>query len=147
MRDTFSENVYVYGCNPFGTASVDGDNYPASGSFIDVSGYERFVFLIHAGTLTTDLVCTVQEANAINGTPASVSGATLTIGNAAGDNDWYSIEVETARLTKGKHFVSLDVAGGAGSDDFLDVIFLGLDPKNAPVTQHANYLEAVVVAG
>lgn len=146
MIKTFGEEVYVLTCNAFNTAIVDG-KFPASGSFIDVSQYERFAFVIKAGTLTSALTCTVQEATAVNGTPASITGAVQVVG-ATDDNEMFMIEVETRKLTKtGYRYVTLDVAGAAGGDDFLDIIFLGINPEEKPVTQPATTNTPVIVAG
>lgn len=146
MIVTFAEQVYVQGCNNFSTAIADG-KFPASAAFIDVSDYERFAFLVKAGALNSALTCKVQQATAANGTPKDVTGATVTVG-ATDDNDTYLIEVETRRLdiANDYRFVTLDVAGQADSDDYLAILFLGLNPGVAPVTQHAT-TNTVIVAG
>lgn len=144
---TFDDSVYVQKVNAFNTAIVDG-NFPASGSYIDVSAFERFVFLIAAGTLDSALTCKVQQAATINGTAKDVSGATVTVG-ATDDDKWASIEVQGAKLdiNNGYNYVTLNVAGAAGSNDYLCILFLGMYPSAQPVTQHASYVSAVVVAG
>ena len=98
MITTFQEQVYALKCNDFNTAIVDG-KFPASGSFIDVSDYERFAFVIHAGTLDSALTCTVNEATAADGTPQAVTGASDIVG-ATDDNDLFIIEVETRKLSR-----------------------------------------------
>jgi len=145
MLKTFSEEIKIVTCNAFGTAIADGD-FPASGSYIDVSDFERFAFLIKAGTLNSALTCKVQQAPAINGATADVTGATTTVG-ATDDNEVFIIEVETRKLLAAGQFVTLDVAGAAGSDDFLDITFLGINPNSAPVTQPATTNTPVIVAG
>lgn len=144
---TFDDAVKVQACNNFNTAMVDGD-FPASGSYIDVSDFERFVFLIHAGTLDSALTCTVQEVTAVNGTPSSVTGASVTIADDD-DNKWFTIEVETRKLSinTAAKYVTLDVSGAGGGNDYLDIIFLGFNPGVQPVTQPTNYDTATVVAG
>lgn len=146
MITTFLEQVYIEKCNNFNTAIVDG-KFPASASFINVSDYERFVFLIHAGTLNSALTCTVQESLTADGTPASISGASCVVG-ATDDNEVFMIEVETRKLTKtGYNFVTLDVAGAAGGDDYLDIVFLGVNPGSEPVVNPATTNTAVIVTG
>ena len=146
MIYTFGEQVQIVAANNFNTAIVDG-KFPASTAFRDVSDMERFAFLIKAGTLDSALTCKVQQADAADGTPKDVTGATVTVG-ALDDNDTYLIEVETRRLdiTNKYHFVTLDVAGAAGSNDYLAIIFLGLNAGKAPVTQDAT-TNTVLVAG
>lgn len=143
MITTFSEQVYVKACNTPSTAIVDG-KFPASGSFIDVSDYERFAFLIIAGGSDTALTCQVEEADAVNGTPTDITGAVQTVG-ATDDGEPFLIEVETRKMTlTGKRYVTLDVTGQAGSNDTLAIIFLGINPGAAPVTQTNT---AVIIAG
>lgn len=145
LLTTFGEQVYGLGCNNFGTAIADG-KFPASGSFVNVADFERFVFVIRAGALTSALTCKVQAATAADGTPADVSGATVVVG-ATDDNKLFVIEVETRKLVAAGQYVTLDVAGAAGSDDFLDIILLGINPGSAPVTQPATTVTPVIVAG
>lgn len=142
MITTFSEQVYVKAVNTPSTAIVDG-KFPASGSFIDVSDYERFAFVIVAGGSNTAQVCQVEEATAADGTPTDISGATVTVG-ATDDGEAFIIEVETRKLTlTGKRYVTLDVTGATG-DDYLGIVFLGINPGAAPVTQTNT---AVIIAG
>ena len=147
MRNNLYENVYVQKANNFNTAIADGD-FPASGSYIDVSDFTHFAFLILVGTLDSALVCKVQQATAADGATSDVSGATLTVA-ADDDNEWKSIEVEAAKLNIANdyHFVTLDVAGAAGSNDYLCIVFQGWNARHAPVTQPAGYTEAVEVLG
>ncbi len=122
--------------------------YPASGSFIDVSDFERFAFLILAGALDDAIVCQVQQATAANGTPKDVTGATLTIA-ATGDDKWYLIEVETRKLdiNNDYRYVTLDLTGIVDADDFGAIVFLGLNPGSMPVTQGADKGNAVALVG
>lgn len=143
---TFVEQVRVQGCNNMSTAIVDG-KFPASTAFIDVADFERFAFLVKVGATTSALTVKVQQATAANGTPKDVAGATATIA-ATDDDDTFVIEVETRELdlNLGHRFVTLDVAGAAGGDDFLAIVFLGINPGSAPVTQPAT-TNTVIVAG
>src|SRR5690606_38026413 len=100
------------------------------------SDFERFAFLIRVGTLTSALTCKVQQATADDGTAKDITNATATVA-ADDDNETYLIEVETRRLDRNNDYsyVTLDVSGAAGSDDYLDIVFLGINPHQAPVTQ------------
>jgi len=142
MIKTLTEQVYFKGCNTPSTAIVDG-NFPASGSFIDVSDCERFGFIVHAGGSDTALTCQVQQAATINGTEKDVTGAVQTI-SATGDGTVYLIEVETRKLdlNNGYNFVTLDVTGATGND-YLGIVFWSI-PRVAPVTQTNT---AIIVAG
>jgi hypothetical protein len=146
MIKTFSEDVYVLGCNTHTTAIVDG-KFPASGSFIDVSDFERFVFVVDAGSLDSALTLQVEEATDADGTPTDISGATATVG-ATDDGETFIIEVETRKMTlTGKRYVTLDVTGAAGSNDYLSIMFYGINPGSKPVTQPSGTNTPVIVAG
>jgi hypothetical protein len=123
-------------------------SYPASGSFIDVSQYERFAFLVAAGALDSELTFQVQQADAVNGTPKDVTGAVVVV-PADGDDKWYLVEVQTSRLdsNNGYRYVSLKATGAAGGNDYAAIFFFGLTPGLSPVTQGADKGEIVVVAG
>lgn len=149
MIKAFSEEVYVQPANNFNTAITDG-NFPASGSYIDVSNFERFVFLVRPGTLDSALTLQVKQDTdeTQTGDIANITGATAVIG-ATDDNEFVSIEVETRRLNlnNGSRYVTLAVSGAAGGNDYLDILFIGLNPGAKPVTQPAAYSQAVIVAG
>jgi hypothetical protein len=144
MIKTLTEQVYFKGCNTPSTAIVDGD-FPASGSFIDVSDFERFGFIVHAGGSDTALTCQVQQAATVSGTPKNVTDAAQTI-SATGDGTVYLIEVETRKLdlNNGYNYVTLDVSGQSGSNEYISIVFFGANPGYAPVTQTNT---AVIVAG
>lgn len=144
MIKTLTEQVYFKACNTPSTVIADGE-FPASGSYIDVSDYERFAFLVVAGGSDTALTCQVQQAASIDSTAKDITGAVQTI-SATGDGSIYLIEVETRRLdlNNGYNYVTLDVTGQSGSNDTLAIIFAGINPGVAPVTQTNT---AVIVAG
>lgn len=147
MIRTLTEQVYFKTCNNFGTAIVDG-GFPASGSYIEVGQYERFGFLVRAGALDSALTCQVQQAAAIDDTPVDVAGAVVTVGTGD-DNELFLIEVETRKLdlNNGYNYVTLDVAGATGGNDYLDIVFVGINPLTMPVTQPAGTNTPVIVAG
>jgi hypothetical protein len=147
MRDNFYDKVSAQPCNSFGTA-LTASEYPVSGSYIEVGNFESFTFLIKVGTLTSELTCQVQQADAIDGTAKDISGAVVVIEDDD-DNQLVTIEVETAKLDleNDYHYVTLDVTGAAGSDDYADIIFLGRHPRRDPVTQVAAYSQGIEVMG
>lgn len=115
--------------------------YPASGSFIDLSGVERVHVLVHVGALDTATTITVQSANAVDGTPADVDGTEFVIA-ATDDDQVVAITVETAAiLANGSdhRYVTLDVAGATGDNDYADILFL-LEGEELPVTQDATLM-------
>lgn len=147
LNSNFEDAVYVQKVNNFLTA-IDAASYPASASYIDVTRFARFAFLIFVGTLNTALVFKVQQATAADGTLKDVTGATTTVGTGDG-NKWHMIEVLTDNLDTANdyRFVTLTSTGASGGDDYACLVFLGLAPNSEPVTQHASCVAAVVVAG
>ena len=146
---TLYENIKVQKCNNFMTAMVDGTNYPASGSYIDVGNFANCAFLIEMGTTTTACVFQVQQCTAAtDGTPKNLTSATLTPTDAD-DNDTFIIEFATENLDVANdyHYVSLDCSGAAGGDDYACITFLGWNAREAPVTQGSDVSANVVVAG
>jgi hypothetical protein len=138
---TWYKNFYTLKCNNFNTAIAATTYYPASASFIDVSNFERFVFLIEMGTLDTALTFTVMQASAIDGSPkALTNAAAIVIGTGDGDK-WASIEVTTDQLdgANGYHFVSLYGTGASGSNDYACITFIGYRARHVPVSQSASY--------
>jgi hypothetical protein len=149
MRFNLDDAIYINPANNFNTAIVDG-KFPASASFIDVSEFTHFAFLIRAGTLDSALTCQVEQDTSATQTAGikDVTGAVVIVGTGD-DNEIVSVEVEAARLDIANNFryVTLDVTGAAGGNDYLDILFLGWDARRMPVTQPAAYSQAVVVAG
>lgn len=123
-------------------------SYPTSGSYIDVSDYERFAFLIEVGAIDTQTVAKVQQATANNGALKDVASATTTIATD-GDNKWYLIEVQSSMLdiNNGYHYVTLTLTGPAGSNDYGAITFIGVNPGYMPVTQGSDKGATVFVGG
>lgn len=144
---TVYEDVYVYSCNMGDVAIIDGE-FPASGSYIDVSDFERFAFVISAGFgLDSVLTCQVQQAATISGTAKDITGAVWVMG-ATDDGKWAVIDVETRKLdlNNGYNYVTMDITGASGND-YCHVLFLGFNGGSKPVTQSVTYFDtsAIVV--
>lgn len=142
-------NRYLSKENDFMTAIVDG-YFPASASFHAVGDARTFVFMIFAGTLNSELVCQVKQDTGATATAniKDITGAVVTI-EATDDNKWARIEVEVAKLDIDNDFnyVTLDVSGAGGGDDYLCIAFAKKLPRSAPVTQPTNLDSDVLVAG
>lgn len=149
MIRSIHEDIYLQPVNNFNTAIVDG-NFPASGGYIDVSELERFAFVVRVGSLNSELTLQVKQDTGATQTAdiADVTGATATIA-ADDDNELVTIEVETRRLgiNDGMRYVTLAVSGADGGDDYLDILFVGLNPNDRPVAQPDAYSQAIKVMG
>jgi len=145
INELFSEAAKIQQLNVETALAVA--SYPPSGSFIDVSKFSRFAFLILAGALTSAVTAKVQQATAANGVLKDITNATVTIPDT-GDSKWYLTEVETSHLdiNNDYHYVTLTLSGPAGLDDFGAIAFLGFGGE-APATQGADKGAIVTVAG
>lgn len=141
---TFSEEVYQKQLNTVNVA-LTNSNYPVSGSFEDVSKFERFVTRLAGGSQPDALVFQVQQAKTINGTPKDIAGAVVTM---AGDNEQREIEVQVSHLdiNNGYRFATVKVTGVSGSN-YTSIELFGIMPNSEPVTQPATFKQAVKVEG
>jgi len=130
-------------------------NFPASTAYIDISPYERFGFLIFAGTVDTALTFQVLQDTSATETAdvKNITGAVVIV-PALGDDKWYAIEVQAARLDLEPgatttpdlfKYVTLKLTGAAGTNDYACIVFYGI-PYTSPATQ-PNLGEAVSVVG
>ena len=146
MRKNLDDFMYVQVVNDPESALANA-NYPTSGGYIDTKGYRNFAFLVCLGdtTLGTPDFAVYQDTSAAEtGSIKVVSGASKT-DVAAGDvGKWFSIEFNSEDLDAQNSFryVTLKVSGTAS--DIACIIFLAWNARREPVTQPANYLEAVV---
>lgn len=147
-NELFENGVYVNACNDFNTALTAADRLPASGSFIDMSGIDHAVFLVHLGTLDTATTLSVYQDTSATETASikAVTGAEQAV-LATDDNKWLTIEFNANQLDRANSFryVTLVTSAGAGSNDYADVIFLGFHSKKKPITKPANHAYHVAV--
>ena len=130
--------------------AITAQKLPASASFIDVSEYSRFAFLVGIGAIDEESTYKVQQDTSATQT-ASIKDVTsaVKVVAATGDNKWYLIEVQTDHLDLNNDFkyVTLDVAGPTDGDDIAAIFFLGFNGGLIPVTQGADKGAIVTVAG
>jgi hypothetical protein len=145
----FSENFFMKQIKVIDSV-VDG-TFPST--YIDVSPYARFAFLIAVGA-TDDTAVTAQvvQATAAAGTGTkSITGAALTGTLLAGSNDnkWSIIEVDSERLDIANDFqfvaITLGATGGAATT--MAVFFIGIEPRVKPPTFGSDLAEQVFVDG
>jgi hypothetical protein len=147
VNELLSEAVLIQLLNVEDALTVK--KFPASGSFIDVSDFERFAFLILVGALNSASTFQVEQTKTINGSPKVVTDAVVIVPGTGGGDQWYLIEVQTNELDSngGYHYVTLDASGPAGGNDYGAIIFLGINPGYRPVTQGADCGEVVTLVG
>ncbi|MBU0494097.1 MAG: hypothetical protein KKB13_19795 [Chloroflexi bacterium] len=114
-------------------AAVD---LPASGSYIDVSGYERVHILAKFGTIhgSDAPVLEPKCSDAADGTLDQIDSDLAHTAAADDDQEWVAWTIEVAKLPEDHHFLAVDVTGGATNGSYAEVFFL-LEGLSLPVTQ------------
>lgn len=142
----FSEQVVIQQINSADVVLAAGA-YPASASYIDVSRFDRFAFLVQLGTTAHAQTWQVQQATAANGTLKDVTGALASSG-AGDDGKWYLIEVDASHLDVNnsyKYVTLLNTSGTTG--DYAQITFLGFLGGNYPVAQGSDKAGITTLVG
>ncbi len=137
-----SKYILKKGQNLVETA-LSNAKYPASGSFVSVLGIPVVHILIQLGTLADALTFAVQEANAINGTPATVTGLS-SVQAANDDGEFVYIAFRTNILASTTTHITVDCSGNVGSN-YATILYL-LEGTSRPVTQTVTVTEVIDLA-
>lgn len=147
MNGSLSEKMkVVLGSAKPETAMSGVAAYPASGSYIDVSGYEFVHIIAHLGTLHGSDTPTLEPkcSDSASGTLDSIDAANLThtcdVTNDDGDVVTWDIEVR--KLPLDHHFLTLATGGTLTNGSYIDVLYLlenGGQPVSQPATVAASY--------
>lgn len=142
IKSFFEEVKRQQVANP---AAITTGTIPAS--YIDVSGFESFAFVFELGATDNTVDMKVVQATAADGTGSKdVSDAAITQLSGTDDNKQAGVEVDVNQLdiNNGFHFVAVTctIAGTTTGA----VVFYGVNPRNAPVSQPAAFAEQVIVA-
>lgn len=145
MRHTFRDSFYCLQLNT--EVAISTANYPTSTSYIDVSGYRRFGFLIGVGALDSAMTFQVKQDTSATETASikNITGATVTTGTsgAGGDNYTYFIECDASALDENNAFRYVTLAAsGASGNDYASIFFLAWNGTEVPVSQAATFLAA-----
>ena len=145
MRDRILANNYKVAVGPAlcETALNGVSAWPASGSFIDVSGYELVHIVMHLGTLNaSDAPCfTPACSDSASGTQDEID-STLRFTPDVTTDDGYCATwtIEVAKLPDDHHFVLIKLYSGVVTNgSYMDAIFL-LEGRHLPVTQTTTLL-------
>jgi len=115
--------------------ALSSADYPASGSYIDVTGYQWANVVIHLGALADAITFEIKEAEATNGTADSIDTTYCKHTCAANDDDeMITFAIETAKLSADHHFLTCTVAEVSGSN-YADIMFVLGPARHQPVTQ------------
>ena len=120
-------------------------NYPASGSYIDVSDVERVHIQILLGEIADAITFTVKEAESVSGTVDVIDAtyATHTIG-ASDDNEFVTFTIVVSELSLDHHFLTVVVSGVSGSN--YAAITYHLDVNSKPASLQAAALTTLPLA-
>lgn len=142
MKWNIGEQFKVVKGNALAETALSAADYPASGSYIDVSGFEWVNVMIHLGTIHSSDTPNfeLKAAEAANGTLDQIS-ATYCAHHCANDDDgeFVHFALEVATLPVDHHFVSVvvtDVANGS----YGDIVFYLCGARTLPVTQTSTVL-------
>lgn len=137
MRPTFQHNYKFVAGQTSPEDVLTNASYPASGSYIDMTGYEWVEVVIHLGAVDSALVFTLQQTD-------GAAGATLdtidtvnckkTIATTDADQI-ISMFLATENLAKDHHFITCTVSSAAGANDYGDILFFLGGARHVPVTQ------------
>lgn len=144
MLRNFEDDIFVQVVSV--PAAITTATLPAT--YIDVSQYDRFVFLISLGATNNTVDAQVVQATAAAGTGSkNITGAAITQLDGNDDNKFVTIEVDTQRLDIANDFRYVAVTVTVAGTTTAEVLFFGLNARSRPITKVSAWDEAVVVAG
>lgn len=137
MNQIYSQQAKVVAGQTSPEDALSAGNYPASGSYIDVSGYEGVNVVVHMGAIDAGDTpgLEVKVAEAADGT-LDVIDATDCVHEVAADDDDEVITfyIATEALAEDHHFLSLVVAD-VTNGSYADIMYYLVNPRHLPVTQ------------
>jgi len=117
--------------------ALSAANYPLSGSYIDVTGYQWVNVLVHLGAIDASDVPTfeIKCSDATNGTTDSIDTTYCKATCAADDDDeLITFAIEVAKLPADHHFLTCAVAA-VTNGTYGDIMFILGPGRHQPVTQ------------
>jgi hypothetical protein len=137
MNFNFNKNVFLAAGQTSPEDALAAGNYPASGSYVDVSNYEWVNVVIHQGAIHASDTPTfeVKQADANDGTLDTLDATNCKKVSAAADDDQVIIfAINLEALADDHHFLSTAVSG-VTNGSYGDILYFGCGPRKAPVTQ------------
>ena len=137
MRHAFSKDMKVVAGQTSPEDSLTTAEYPASGSFIDVSGYEWVNVIIHLGAVhaSDTPIFKIQQSDATDGTMDTIDTTNCKKTCTGSDDDQVVMfYLETSQLAADHHYITCDVSG-VGNTSYGDIMFYLGGTRHKPVTQ------------
>ena len=136
MRHCFSKDVKLMAGQTSPEDALSTAEYPASGSFIDVTGYEWVNVVVHLGAIDSGdtPVFELQQSDSVSGTMDTIDTVYCKKTCAHTDDDQaLMFYLETSQLDTDHHFITMDVSGVATT--YGDILFFLGGARDRPVTQ------------
>jgi hypothetical protein len=141
--------VFAHGFTLHPLTSTNNDqlatatDLPASGSYVDVGGYEYVTIILRFGTIHASDAPVVAPkcADSVSGTLDALDTAGTLQHTAAADDDgeYVTWHIEVASLPTDHHFLALDVVSGASNGSYANAEMFGR-ANSLPVTQATTVL-------
>ena len=144
MRNAFSKDYKFVAGQTSPEDALSTGAYPASGSYIDVSGYEWVNVVIHLGAIHASDTpkFTMKQTDSASGTLDTISTADCVHTCAADDDDEVvTFYIQTATLKDDHHFLSCSV-GSVSNGSYGDIMYFLGGARHQPVTQTTALLPA-----
>lgn len=117
--------------------ALSAGNYPASGSYVDVSGFQYVNIVVHLGAVHNSDTPTfeVKQAEAANGTLDTLDATNCKKICAGTDDDQLiNFFINTDVLDTDHHYLSV-VVSGVSNGSYGDILYFLCGPRKSPVTQ------------
>lgn len=113
---------------------ADRANAVTNGPAVDLSKFQRVVFVLQLGVIDTTVDFKLQEAASAGGTYSDISAKAITTLAATDDNKQVMIELQGSEMGSGKCFARCVLTSGSGTVCLSSVLALGFEPRFAPAT-------------
>jgi hypothetical protein len=139
MNFNYSKNVKIVAGQTSPEDALAAGNYPASGSYVDVAGYEWVNVVIHQGAIHASDTPTfeVKQTDAVDGTLDTLDATNCKKVSAHTDDDQFIVfAIKVEALAADHHFLST-VVSLVTNGSYADIVYHLCAPHKAPVTQNA----------
>jgi len=138
----FVKNVKVMAGQASPEDALSAADYPASGSYVDVSGYQYVNIVVHLGAVhaSDTPIFEVKEADAADGTADSIDTTNCKKTCLGTDDDQVIVFfINVDALSEDHHWLTVTVSG-VTNGSYGEILYFLCGPKKAPVTQDSTLL-------
>lgn len=140
--NNFNKNVFLAAGQTSPEDALAAGNYPASGSYVDLANYRGVNVVIHLGAIhASDApVFELKQADANDGTLDTLDATNCKKTCLATDDDQVIIFYVDVEALAADHSFLSTVVSGVTNGSYADILYFGVGPRKAPVTQTAALL-------